>query len=90
MGSCPAAAAALKVWQRRPSSSLKAHGVEVATREHFFLRNTGFNEAMVSIVRPLQGPQDIQLELRTSIYHHGQYSGSALAKIIIYVTEHEF
>lgn len=78
----------LELVEARASS--RAHGVEVATREHFFLRNTGFNEAMVSIVRPLQGPQDIQLELRTSIYHHGQYSGSALAKIFIYVTEHEF
>ncbi|XP_037577535.1 fibulin-1-like isoform X1 [Dermacentor silvarum] len=78
----------LELVEARASS--RAHGVEVATREHFFLRNTGVNEAMVSIVRPLQGPQDIQLELRTSIYHNGLYSGSALAKIFIYVTEHEF
>ncbi|KAL1419333.1 hypothetical protein MTO96_005416 [Rhipicephalus appendiculatus] len=78
----------LELVEARASS--RAHGVEVATREHFYLRRTGFNEAMVSIVRPLQGPQDIQLELRTSIYHHGLYSGSALAKIFIYVTEHEF
>ncbi|XP_065305767.1 fibulin-1-like isoform X9 [Dermacentor albipictus] len=78
----------LELVEARASS--RAHGVEVATREHFFLRNTGFNEAMVSIVRPLQGPQDIQLELRTSIYHNGLYSGSALARIFIYVTEHEF
>ncbi|XP_075750925.1 uncharacterized protein LOC119175044 isoform X6 [Rhipicephalus microplus] len=78
----------LELVEARASS--RAHGVEVATREHFYLRRTGFNEAMVSIVRSLQGPQDIQLELRTSIYHHGLYSGSALAKIFIYVTEHEF
>ncbi|XP_077540559.1 uncharacterized protein LOC144152891 isoform X3 [Haemaphysalis longicornis] len=71
-------------------ASSRAHGVEVATRGHFHLRNTGFNEAMVSIVRPLQGPQDIQLELKTNIYHHGLYSGSALAKIFIFVTENEF
>ncbi|KAK8765935.1 hypothetical protein V5799_007283 [Amblyomma americanum] len=78
----------LELVEARASS--RAHGIEVATREHFYLRRVGHNEAMVSIVRPLQGPQDIQLELKTTIFHHGLYSGSALAKIFIYVTEHEF
>ncbi|KAG0431397.1 hypothetical protein HPB47_021813 [Ixodes persulcatus] len=72
------------------TASSRAHGVEVATKNHFHMRQTGFNEAMVALVRPLQGPQDIQLQLQMKIYQHGLYAGNAVAKIFIFVTENEF
>ncbi|XP_029851567.2 fibulin-1 isoform X2 [Ixodes scapularis] len=72
------------------TASSRAHGVEVATKNHFHMRRTGFNEAMVALVRPLQGPQDIQLQLQMKIYQHGLYAGNAVAKIFIFVTENEF
>ncbi|CAN7940634.1 unnamed protein product, partial [Ixodes pacificus] len=72
------------------TASSRAHGVEVATKNHFHMRTTGFNEAMVALVRPLQGPQDIQLQLQMKIYQHGLYAGNAVAKIFIFVTENEF
>lgn len=78
----------LELSEARASSRVK--GVEVATRDHFYFRRTGFNEAMVALVRPLQGPQDIQLQLKMKIFQHGLYAGNAVAKIFIYVTENDF
>ncbi|XP_064473187.1 fibulin-1-like isoform X2 [Ornithodoros turicata] len=79
----------LDLVEARATSSSGA-GVEAATREHFHMRRTSFNEAMLSLIRPLQGPQDIQLQLRMKIYQNGLYAGNAVAKIFIYVTEHDF
>lgn len=64
--------------------------VELATRDHFLLDRTSSNEVTVSLVQPLQGPQDVELELKTIIYHHGRCGGSTLSKIFVYVSGNNF
>ena len=44
----------------------------------------------MSLVRPLEGPQSIELELSMELYSRGQFGGIAVAKIYIYVSEYEF
>lgn len=61
--------------------------VELATREHFFLERTNSNEAMVYLLEPLEGPQDVELDLKTTIFHNSRCSGSALSKIFIFVSK---
>lgn len=63
---------------------------EPVTREYFQLRRTAFNQAVISLVKSIIGPQEIQLSLNMQLYQQGQFSGSAVAKLLIYVSEHTF
>ncbi|GIY41156.1 uncharacterized protein CEXT_747461 [Caerostris extrusa] len=65
-------------------------GTSPTTQDYFRLRRTNYNEAMVSLARTIQGPQEIELDLIMKIYQNGLFAGSAVAKIFIFVTEHEF
>lgn len=48
------------------------------------------NEVFLNLVRSIQGPQDIELELSMTVYQNGMPSGSNLAKIIILTSEYSF
>lgn len=48
------------------------------------------NEVLLNLVRSIQGPQDIELELSMTVYQNGIASGSNLAKIIIMTSEYSF
>jgi len=71
-------------------ATIGKYGVPEATREDFHLRRTAYNEAMISLVKSLQGPQDIELELEVKLYHNGLYGGSSKALLFIYVSEYEY
>ncbi|CAH0731669.1 unnamed protein product, partial [Brenthis ino] len=62
---------------------------EKADINAFLLIQTG-NQAVMSLVRPLEGPQSIELELSMELYSRGQFGGIAVAKLYIYVSEYEF
>ncbi|KAG6446615.1 hypothetical protein O3G_MSEX004554 [Manduca sexta] len=55
-----------------------------------FLLIQNNTEAAMSLVRPLEGPQSIELELSMELYSRDQFGGIAVAKIFIYVSEYEF
>ncbi|KAG7174672.1 Fibrillin-2-like 3, partial [Homarus americanus] len=71
-------------------SSRAPVGVEAATREFFYLKRTSFNQAVISLVKPISGPQEIQLALNMQLYQKGKYGGSAVAKLLVYVSEYDF
>lgn len=48
------------------------------------------NEVFLNLVKSIQGPQDIELELNMTVYQNGVASGSNLAKIIIMTSEYSF
>ncbi len=72
------------------SVRIGAHGITPATKDNFHLRRTAFNEAMVSLIKPIQGPQDIELELEVKLYHGGLYGGSSKALLFIYVSQYTY
>ncbi|CAH1643971.1 unnamed protein product [Spodoptera littoralis] len=57
---------------------------------HDFLLTQNNNEGLTSLVRPLEGPQSIELEMSMELYTHEQFGGTAIAKLFIYVSEYEF
>jgi fibulin 1/2 len=65
-------------------------GTRAAVASDFYLRPTQYNEAMVSSVKTIQGPQDVELELNIKIFHSGLFAGSSKALIFLHVTENEF
>ncbi|KAK7069506.1 hypothetical protein SK128_014533 [Halocaridina rubra] len=71
-------------------SSRAPIGVDAATREFFLLKRTSFNQAVISLVRPIIGPQEVKLALNMQLYHQGVYGGSAVAELVLYVSEFDF
>lgn len=65
-------------------------GVEMANENYFQIRPTNLNEAMLSVVKSIRGPQDIQLKLDMKTYHRGFYGGTARTLIYIHVSEYEY
>ncbi|RVE48740.1 hypothetical protein evm_006634 [Chilo suppressalis] len=55
----------------------------------FLLSQTG-NQGVVSLVRSLEGPQSIELELMMDLYNRDQFGGIAVAKLYIFVSEYDF
>ncbi len=56
----------------------------------FFRLKTASHSAILSIVKPIEGPQDLTLELLMEMYYMGRFQASASANIYIYVTPYEF
>lgn len=48
------------------------------------------NEAHLSLMESLEGPQDIELEMSMTVFRDGQLSGKNVAKIFIFVSEYQF
>ena len=64
--------------------------VEKARRDFFRLKQPEPHRAIVALVKPIEGPQDIELELRMDMYQKGKYYASAVANIFIFVTPYSF
>ena len=68
------------------------------SREMFHLRKVAAHEAVIQLLRKIEGPQDIELQLDMNIYskefsgHQGKevFFGTAVAKIKIYVTGNDW
>jgi len=66
-------------------------GVEATARSYFTLRrSSSHNQAVLALVRSIPGPQDIELQLNMDMFQNGVFSGVAVVKIYIYVTQYEF
>ncbi|EEB18651.1 conserved hypothetical protein [Pediculus humanus corporis] len=71
-------------------SARAAQKVQAATKDSFRLRNSGWNQGVISLVKPIPGPQEIELQLTMKIYHNGVFVGSGVAKLLIHISEFEF
>ncbi|XP_059051450.1 fibrillin-1-like [Achroia grisella] len=63
---------------------------EKANISSFLLDQQTYYQAAVALVRPLIGPQSIELELSMELYSQQQFEGIAVAKLFIHVSEYEF
>ncbi|XP_033310494.1 fibrillin-1-like isoform X1 [Bombus bifarius] len=65
-------------------------GVQRATESCFALRRPAPTQVVLVMTRTIQGPQEIELDLSMEVYHNTIFAGSAVAKIIIFVSQYEF
>ena len=63
---------------------------EEVNRNFFHLKTPQPHRAVVSLVKSIQGPQDVILELRMDMYHLGRYQASAVANVYVFVTPYKF
>ena len=71
-------------------ASTGVQGLQKASLDNFILRRTNFNRAVVALVTPLHGPQDVELELTTSLYADSQLGGVFKTILNIVVSEFSF
>lgn len=64
--------------------------VQKATRSYFREQYKGFNAMQLLLVKPLEGPQEIQLKIDMTIYLNGKLADSIVIYIIILVSEYSF
>lgn len=60
------------------------------TKDFFRLRRTSYNQAIISLVQTIQGPQQVELKLTMDMHHNGVFGGTVVAKIFIIVSEYDF
>ncbi|CAG0882698.1 unnamed protein product, partial [Darwinula stevensoni] len=69
---------------RAPSS------VVPTSRNNFNLRPLTEMEAGILLVRSIEGPQDVELQLTMDMIQGGRYVGSHVARIFVFVSRYEF
>ncbi|CAB3255053.1 unnamed protein product [Arctia plantaginis] len=62
---------------------------KASINDFLLTQQTNF-EGLMSLVRPLEGPQSIELEMSMDVYTDEQFGGTAIAKLLIYVSEYDF
>lgn len=79
----------LELNEVRAPSDLNEHK---ADRSAFSLRRStsSANQAILALNKSLVGPQEIELLLNMDMYQNSVFSGVAVVKIFIYVTQYEF
>lgn len=64
-------------------------GVERA-HEGFFRMNTMKHKAILALVRPIEGPQEIELHMELKLYYNHIFNSKMVAKIFLVVSEYQF
>lgn len=64
--------------------------IEAARRSDFAMRRISPTAVKLALLHPLQGPQEVELEITTKMYKDGRYIGNTKAEIKIYVSEYDF
>jgi len=65
-------------------------GINMADQSVFNLRRSSHNQAVLGLAKTIVGPQEIELLLNMEMYQNDVFSGIAVVKIFIYVTQYEF
>ncbi|KAJ6646501.1 Fibulin-1 [Pseudolycoriella hygida] len=58
--------------------------------ERFFSMHKMNTEVLLSLMEVLKGPQDIELELKMTVFRNGQPAGTNVAKIFIFVSQYSY
>lgn len=64
--------------------------VRPARKEDFAMHRTKDNEIRLAILTPLEGPQDIELEVEARMYKNGLQIGKNMAIVTVFISEYEF
>ncbi|KAK4871917.1 hypothetical protein RN001_016041 [Aquatica leii] len=63
--------------------------IKQADSNHFRMKRD-LHKVIVSLVRSIEGPQEIELQLQMELYVSGVFQGKVISTVFIYVSEFEF
>ncbi|XP_014239684.1 fibulin-5 [Cimex lectularius] len=64
--------------------------IRKATMENFALRMSGHNKATLTIIKSIEGPQDIEIRLYMNFFTNRIYGGTTVSIVEIYVSQFPF
>ncbi|CAH0697567.1 unnamed protein product [Spodoptera exigua] len=76
-------------FEMRMISVQASPGIQPADLRCFDMRPSG-NICVISLLCSLQGPQVVELELTMSLYQRTMFAGSAVARLVVIVSQYEF
>ncbi|CAB3233136.1 unnamed protein product [Arctia plantaginis] len=76
-------------FEMRMVSVQATHGVRPADMRCFDMRPSN-NICVISLLCSLEGPQVVEMELTMSLYQRGMFAGSAVARLVVIVSQYEF
>lgn len=56
----------------------------------YFRMKRDSSKVIISLVRPIEGPQDIELQLQMELYISGVFQGKVVSTVFIFVSDYEF
>lgn len=65
------------------------HSVPKADKSYFRTKREA-NKVTLSVVRPIQGPQEIEIQLQMELYINSVFHGKVVSTIFIFVSEYTF
>lgn len=65
------------------------HNIPKADSSYFRTKREA-NKVTLSVVRPIQGPQEIEIQLQMELYINSVFHGKVVSTIFIFVSEHTF
>uniref|UniRef100_A0A182N3D6 EGF-like domain-containing protein n=1 Tax=Anopheles dirus TaxID=7168 RepID=A0A182N3D6_9DIPT len=57
---------------------------------HYFGLEKRTNEAQLNLLKSIEGPQDIELELSMNVFQNGELYGTNVAKLFLMISAHEY
>jgi len=63
--------------------------IKQADKSYFRMKRDA-SKAVVSLVKPIEGPQEVELQLQMELYVAGGFQGKVVSTVFIYVSEYEF
>lgn len=64
-------------------------GIEAASSQHFYLKKQS-GVAILQLVKPVIGPQDIQIEIKTEFVMRNRVHGGTLHSLDLYISQYPF
>lgn len=55
-----------------------------------FRMKRDLHKVIVSLIRPIEGPQEIEMQLQMELYVSGAFQGKVISTVLIYVSSYEF
>lgn len=63
--------------------------IKQADSNHFRMKRD-LHKVIVSLVRPIEGPQEIEMQLQMELYVSGVFQGKVISTVFIYVSAYDF
>ena len=64
--------------------------IRTVNETYFKISNIDYNLVLVTLVKSIEGPQDIELQITMDVFSNGMLSTSVVTRLIIFVSEYEF
>lgn len=65
-------------------------GIPRVTDDYFSLKRLTWNSVVVTLQKSIVGPQDIELQLKTTFSAGGVHSGFTISQLFIFVSQYKF